>query len=161
MQYDYCGYELIFEAYDGAKEMRSCYILCHELRIDTTNKRYAFETIRSNKGKKELMDKLKKPGAINLVKASLRFKVENAMINATLKEFENKIEEKKSIDYEKLRFSNLMKMDLVDDFDDFYEEFGSLMPPIEELTLFVMDQVPEFIDPNTWTLNKCMDFLIN
>lgn len=72
-----------------------------------------------------------------------------------------KLEQKKTMNLDSLRFRDLLKMDLIKDFDDFYEKYESLLPPVEELTVFAMDEVPDFIDPNSWVLNKCMDFLVN
>lgn len=60
-----------------------------------------------------------------------------------------------------LRFSDLLKLDLINDLDIYYDKYQTFLPPFEDLTYMTMDDVPEFLQPNTWVLKQCLHLLLN
>jgi hypothetical protein len=60
----------------------------------------------------------------------------------------------------KLRYRALFEKDLLNDLDNFCEEYEQLLPHFEELAYMYMDEVPDFGDPGAWVLQNCMRTLL-
>jgi hypothetical protein len=66
---------------------------------------------------------VKKPTMMNLLSAGMQLKVENGPINVLCKQIVAKIDEKKDLPTFKLRYKALFEKDLINDLDEFYEDY--------------------------------------